>query len=111
MNACHGASVRREICGAIGDAPGLARWRLSDRRRNAADDAKGPSRAVCEPWAMALAGDRTGQPATDFALALALVLAPLTMSDNARDNAHYTIPGPSLESPDFVGVVRNSGER
>jgi hypothetical protein len=76
-----------------------------------ADDAKGPSRAVCEPWAMALAGDRTGQPATDFALALALVLAPLTMSDNARDNAHYTIPGPSLESPDFVGVVRNSGER
>jgi hypothetical protein len=33
------------------------------------------------------------------------------MSDNARDNAHYTIPGPSLESPGFVGVARNGGER
>jgi hypothetical protein len=33
------------------------------------------------------------------------------MSDNARDNAHYTIPGPSLEIPGFVGVARNGGER
>ena len=57
------------------------------------------------------AGDGAGQPATDLALALALVLAPMTMSDNARDNAHYTIPGPSLESHGFVGVARNGGER
>jgi hypothetical protein len=106
-NARHGASVSLEAGRAMathrGSLAGV--FPIADAMTAATrKDRHGPS---VRRWQ----ATGPGNPATDLALALALVLAPMTMSDNARDNAHYTIPGPSLESHGFVGVACNGGER